>query len=183
MSVVAYVAVFAEQHGVQQRLGQLALVVGHGDQHAQLFANAFGFAEDDFEHCTVHRVVLPVEHGAAHLAGLLAEAVNPALALFVTRWVPAQVVVHNGREQALKVDAFREAVGSDQDSRLVAFELLYRCLAFSGCQFAGHGLDRHVLELGTQKIGKVVRRGDVAAKDHGSEALFQQPTDVVLQLR
>jgi hypothetical protein len=39
-------------------------------------------------------------------AGLLAEAVDAAFALFVARRIPAQVVVHDGGEQALQVDAF-----------------------------------------------------------------------------
>ena len=46
----------------------------------------------------------------------LAEPVDPALALLVPGRVPGQVVVDDGVEVVLQVDALGQAVGRDQDA-------------------------------------------------------------------
>jgi hypothetical protein len=60
--------------------------------------------QDDVEHKAIDRVVLPVEHGAAH-SGLAGQSGPRAFALFVAGGVPGQVVVDDGGEEVLQVDA------------------------------------------------------------------------------
>ncbi len=48
-----------------------------------------------------------VKHGGTDFGRLLAETVHAAFALFVTGGIPREVVVNDGGEEVLKVDAFR----------------------------------------------------------------------------
>ena len=69
---------------------------------------------------------LAVEGDGATTSALLAEAVDAALALLVAGRVPGQVVVDDGVEVVLQVDALGQAVGGDQDpagGRVVASDL------------------------------------------------------------
>ena len=98
-------AAFAlHERSLDEGLVDALLVFRHGHEHAQLFLNGLALAQDDVEHKAIDRVVLAIEHGAAHLGGLLAKAVHAAFALFVAGGVPGQVVVDDGGEQVLQVD-------------------------------------------------------------------------------
>ena len=147
LGFVSHGVVLAQQHGVEQGLGELAFVVGHGHQHAQFFANAFGLAQNHLQHGAIDGVVFAVKHGAAHFLGLLAEAVHAAFALLVAGGVPAQVVMHHGGEQALQVDAFGEAVGGHQDALLCIPQLGHSGFALAGGEFTGDRLDCGLFEL------------------------------------
>ena len=48
--------------------------------------------------------------------GRLAEAVDAAFALLMPGRVPRQVVVDDGVEELLEVDAFGQAIGGDEDA-------------------------------------------------------------------
>ena len=71
-------------------------------------------ADQDVEHDAVDAVVVAVVGDGAHGRGALAEPVDAALALFVAGGVPREVVVDDGGEAVLQVDALGEAVGGDQ---------------------------------------------------------------------
>jgi hypothetical protein len=64
-------------------------------------------------------LLAPYQDGAHHQGGL-AVAVDAALALLVAGGVPREVVVDDGVEVLLEVDAFGEAVGGDEHAALGA---------------------------------------------------------------
>ena len=99
-------------------------------------------ADQHLQHDAVDAVVLAVVGDGAHGVGVLAEAVDAALALFVAGGVPGQVVVDDGGEAVLQVDALGQAVGGDEQPRpVVGGEGVDAGLAFLGGQRAGDGLD------------------------------------------
>ena len=71
-------------------------------------------ADQDIEDDAVDGVVRAVPGDDPHLGLLLPEAVHPALALLVAGGVPGEVVVQDGIEVLLEVDAFGEAVGAHE---------------------------------------------------------------------
>ena len=128
---------------------------------------------------------MPVEHGAAHLGRALTVAVDPAFTLFVAGGVPGQVVVHDGREQVLQVDAFGEAVGGHQHAASAVVGVgqtlahLVNVLAtLFGCQLARDGLDGGLGEVLAQFGRHVVGRGHVTAEHYRGEPVLQQAADV-----
>ena len=114
-------------------------------------------AQQHIEHDAVDRVVGAVEQARLHLRRLLAEAVDAALALFQAVRVPGQVVVQDGGEVFLQVDALAEAVGGDQDARLVARHLLDALLAEVVGVFAGDDLEVELGELLASAPGRAAR--------------------------
>ena len=99
-------------------------------------------ADQHVEHDAVDAVVLAVIGDGAHGLGALAEAIDAAFPLFVASGIPSQVVMQDRSEAVLKVDAFREAVGSDQQpGPLVVSERFDPQFAFLGRQGAGDGID------------------------------------------
>ena len=89
-------------------------------------------AEQDVEHDAVDLVVRAVEGERADDVAWLAEAVDAALALLVAGGVPGQVVVDDGVEVLLQVDALAQAVGGDQHptARSPAASSSMRAIAF-----------------------------------------------------
>ncbi len=104
----------AQQHRGHQRLGQAVVVVRQRHGHAELAADGLGLAQDDVEHRAIHRIVLAIEQHRAHQPRRLAEAVDAPFALFVTRGIPGEVVVHDRVVVLLEVYAFGQAVGGDE---------------------------------------------------------------------
>ena len=93
--------------------------------------------------------------------------------------VPREVVVHDGGEAVLQVDALREAVGGDQQPGAVVLgERVDAGFAFFGGQGSGDGLDPQAGVLGRQRgsevLGEVVGGGDVAAEHDRVVAVGQQ---------
>jgi hypothetical protein len=86
----------------------------HGDRHPEIALDALVLADEHVEDHAVDRVVGAVVGDDPHLGVLLAEAVDPPLALLVARRVPGQVVMQHRVEVLLQVDALRQAVGADQ---------------------------------------------------------------------
>ena len=73
---------------------------------------------------------------------LLAESVDAAFALFVAGGVPRQVVVDDGGEAVLQVDALRQAVGGDQQAgAVVGAEGIDAGFAFLRGERSGDGVD------------------------------------------
>ena len=71
-------------------------------------------ADQDVEDDAVDGVVRAVPGDDPHLGLLLPEAIHPALALLVAGGVPGEVVVQDGIEVLLEVDAFGETVGAHE---------------------------------------------------------------------
>ena len=155
------------------------IILGHGDQHAQLPADGLGLAQNDVEHKAVHRVVFAVQHGAAYFFCLLPEAVNPAFALFVAGGVPGQVIVHDRREQMLQVDAFGQAVGGNQNAGLGLFQAPDALAAFFGCEFTCDRFNAHPGESFFQVRSHIMGCGYVTAEYHRPKTVLQQLPDML----
>ena len=167
-----------QEHGLEQRLRERVALVGHRHRNAELFPDARRLAQDDLEHCAVHRVVA-VEERRAHGPARLAEAVDTTLALLVTRRVPREIVVNDGIELLLQVDAFRQAVGGDKNpGALRRTELRHAPLALLGGHLAGHGVDGGARQARAEVAGHVARRRDEATEDHHVEPVLDQLRDL-----
>ena len=100
----------------------------------------------------------------------LAESVDAALSLLMSGGVPGEVVMQDGGESVLEVDAFGEAVGGDQDARpSVGVRSLTRVSRSSGgrvpvtasTRAAGMGFGEGRGEV----LGEVLGRRDVSAEE------------------
>ena len=69
--------------------------------------------------------------------GRLAEAIDAALALLMPRRIPGQIVVDDRVEELLEVDAFRKAVGGDEDALG-----LFAVLVLAPCRQRDRGVRR-----------------------------------------
>ena len=100
-------------------------------------------ADQDVEDDAVDAVVLAVEGDGADDVAPLAEPVDAAFALLVPGGVPGQVVVDDGVEVLLEVDALGQAVGRDQDvpARLGRSSSAMRSLPLGGRERAGDARD------------------------------------------
>ena len=112
----------------------------------------------------------------------LAESVDAALALFVAGGIPGEVVVHDGGESVLEVDAFGQAVGGDQDAGpVVGGEVVDAGSAFLRRQGAGDGLDPRGRdgfgERSGEVLGEVLGGRDVAAEDDRVVAVGEEIPD------
>ena len=103
-----------EQRAFEQRLGDLLAGARHGDGDAEVALDALVLADQDIEDHAVDRVVRAVVGDDADLGLLLPEAVDAPFALLVAGGVPGQVVVQDGVEVLLEVDALGQAVGADE---------------------------------------------------------------------
>ena len=108
-----------EQHVLGERLDDGVRRAGHRDRDAERTADRAVLAQQHVEHGLVDLVVVAVVGDDPDLGRRLAEAVDPTLALLESGRVPRQVVVDDGRELLLQVDALAEAVGGDEDTVLV----------------------------------------------------------------
>ena len=109
----------AQQQGLPDRFHHGGGVHRDGHGNPGGAADLVVAADEDVEHDAVDAVVFAVVGDGAHGGGALAEPVDPAFALLVAGRIPGQVVVHDGSEPVLEVDAFGEAVGGDQQPRPV----------------------------------------------------------------
>ena len=93
--------------------------------------------------------------------------------------VPGQVVVNDGVEQLLKVDAFGQAVCSDQNT-LNFFLAVGRChfghavAALVGCQNTRHSFDSQFGKSLPQTISDMLGSCQIAAEYHGIHTLLDQ---------
>ena len=117
-------------------------------------------------------------------ARALAEAVDAAFALLVPGGVPGEVVVDDGVEVVLEVDALGQAVGGDQDAAGAVF--LLGCLGEPldaveplgrGERAVDAGDDGLPAELAVQLPGEVLAGGDVAAEDDRVVAVGEELLD------
>ena len=155
-------------------------LVRHGYGDAEFLADTGGLAQDDPEHLAINRIVVAVQERGAHRLARLAEAVHTALALLMARGVPRQVVVNDGVEVILQVDALRQAVGGDQDP--VAFgraDPRYERLALFGGISPVTTADGNSLQVPAQVAGHVVSGRDEATEHHHVEAGLDQLGDVL----
>jgi hypothetical protein len=106
----------------------------------------------------------------------LAVAIHPPLPLLQPVGVPGQVVVDDGCQFFLQVDPFREAVGGHQHPWLVNGHFRNLGLPLLVAHAAGYA---GYLSCGSQVlskvVGKILRRGHIAAPENGVKALFEEP--------
>ena len=124
------------------------------------------YVEDDAVDFVVGAVVGDRPDGGRGLA----ESVDAALSLLMSGGVPGEVVMQNGSESVLQVDAFGEAVGGDQDARpSVGCEVVDTGFAFLGREGACHSLHtRGGMGFGERRgevLGEVLGRRDVSAEE------------------
>jgi hypothetical protein len=130
-------------------------------------ADGLKFSEQDVENDAVHGVVAAVDCDRADDVMRLAEAVDSTLTLFVTRWVPREVVVDDRREVILKIYPFGEAVGGDQhDGAVVRGQLSDACTSQLGWKSTGDRCDARARPEGVRQVlSNVVGGVDEAAED------------------
>ena len=147
---------------------------GLGDRHrdAEVLPDLAVLLDQHLQDLAVDAVVLAVHGDDPDDVALLAVAVDAALALVVARRVPRQVVVDDGVEVVLEVDALGQAVGGDQDparGRVLPGELgqlLDPRQALLGRERAGDGPDHGLAaQLAVELLGEVLGGRDVAAED------------------
>ena len=95
-------------------LDHAVAAVGYRDGDAEWPCGSAVLAQQHVQDDAVDAVVLAVQGDGADDVRALAEPVDPAFALLVAGRVPGQVVVDDGLEVFLQVDAFGQAVGRDQ---------------------------------------------------------------------
>ena len=103
------------EQAFQQGGQHLVALRRHGHADAEVPADRFVLAQQHVQDDAVDAVVLAVEQQCPDGLEGLAESVDPTFSLLVSGRVPGQVVVDDGLECVLQVDAFGEAVGRDQD--------------------------------------------------------------------
>jgi len=109
----------------------------------------------------------------------LAKAVHTTGSLFVASGVPAEVVMDNGVEEVLKVDAFAEAVGADKHVFGCGFEFLDFRFAFRGWSRSSHGHDFGLFGESVAKFGgKIFGSGDEPAENDRTMAFGEELLDV-----
>ena len=109
-----WVAALAQEHGVHQSAGDGAALVRQRNGNAGSLADRVGLAQDDVENRSINGAIRRVEQHGSNDLRRLTEAIHATFPLLMTGRVPGQIVVDDGIEQGLEVDAFREAVGCDQ---------------------------------------------------------------------
>ena len=135
--------------------------------------------QQDVKDQAVDLVVASEQGHRADLLGTLTEPVDATLALFVAGGVPGQVVVDDCLELVLKVDAFRETVGCNEDVvALDSRQFVDPCGSFLGRQGSGDDCNGRVateclLELLANVFGGV----DEPAEDDGLESVGEQLLD------
>ena len=175
---------FAEQRAREQRLGDLLAGARHRDGDPQRAPDALVLADQDVEDDAVDGVVRAVPGDHPHLGLLLPEAIHPALALLVAGGVPGEVVVQDGIEVLLEVDAFGETVGAHEHEPAAPGPRISgqpgdALLALGVRKPAGDRLHPNVLrERGAQVPGDVLRGVDEAAEDDGVEAAPEERPDL-----
>ena len=143
-------------HRVHDRFHDLGAVRWDRDGDAEGLADGLVLADQHVEHDAVDQVVRAVVGEHAYDLLRLAVAVHAALALLVAGGVPGQVVVDDGVEVVLEVDALAQAVGGDQDALVGLAQLGDALLALGGRQQAG---DRGDLDARGQGACAGARRG------------------------
>ena len=83
-------------------------------------------------------VIFAVVGDDADVGTRLAEAINPPFTLFMTGGIPGQVVMDDGVEVALQVDAFTETIGRDEHALRELGDFADSVLTFGRRELAGN---------------------------------------------
>ena len=137
-----------EQDVVDDRLHDLLRLGrdGHGDPQA--LADGAPLAGQHVKDDLVDLVVAAIEQHRSDMPAALAEAVNPAFALFQAVRVPRQVVVDHGVEVVLQVDAFAQTLRGDQHAAIAPDQLGDLLAPLLVTDFTG---DRAYLQTGVMR--------------------------------
>ena len=120
-------------------------------------------------------VVETVVSNNTNLLAWLTVSVNATLTLFMSRWVPTEVVMHHGVKVPLQVDALGKAVRRDEHMLGRFGELIDARLALRWSKLARDSHDRNVFrKFVAQRGGNIFCRRDEAAENDGPEAFLQK---------
>src|SRR5512137_2539878 len=173
-----FASLATQQQTLEHGFDDLLAVHGHRHGDAKGVADGLVLAEQDIKDDAVNLIVRAVIGQDADFLFFigLAEAVHAAVALLVTGRVPRQIVVNDGVELFLEVDAFAQAVGADENAgtTIVAAQSFDSGGSLLGWELAGDASDLHFLEPGAQFRRDVFRCLDEAAKDDRLEAITEQ---------
>src|SRR5262249_30665111 len=109
---------------------------------------------------------------------LLSISVDSALALFVARRVPSEVIVNDGVEMILQVDALAETVSAHEDPFGFLAESHDALLAIVWRKEPGDRLDGHVLERLSEVLRDVLRGRNEPAENDRSVTLGDELPDL-----
>ena len=123
------------------------------DRHGNPKRTADGlvFSEQDPKDDTVHAGILAVIRDHPNFFARLPIAVNAAFPLFMTSGVPRQIVMEDGIEVILQVDAFAEAVGRHQYALRKFGQCADAVLALGWSEFTGNTGDLGATREGPQR--------------------------------
>ena len=120
------------QKPLEDRFDHLLRVHRHGNRNPEGFLDAAVLVDEDVEDDAVDAVVLAVEEGDLDGRLLLPVAIDPPLPLLVPRRIPGEVVVNDGVERLLEVDALGKAIGGHKEPAVMLGELFDPLLALWG---------------------------------------------------
>ena len=156
------------QKPLEDRFDHLLRVHRHGDRNTEGFLDAAVLVDEDVEDDAVDAVVLPIEESNLDGGLLLPVAIDPPFPLLMPRRIPGEVVVNDGVERFLEVDAFGKAIGGHEEPAVVLGELLDPLLALGRRQRAGDAVDLRSLlppESFAESRSDVLGGGNVATED------------------
>jgi hypothetical protein len=152
------------------------------DRHGNSKRTADGlvFSEQDPKDDTVDAGILAVIRDHPNFLARLPIAVNAAFPLFMTSRVPRQIVMKDGIEVILQVDAFAEAVGRHQYTLRKLGQRADAVLALGWSEFTGNTGDLGTARdfaAGTKSGGDVLGGLDEAAKDNRLMTVLEKRGD------
>jgi len=170
----------AQKQALEDGLHHLFGIQGDGHGNAQGVADGAMLAQQHIQNDAVGAVIDPVIGEDAHLRLGLPEAVHTALALLVPGGVPGKVVMHDGVEVILEIDALAEAIGGDEHPAACTSQFLDARLALGRWQIAGHSRHFDVFrQSGTQGVSEVLGGGDETAEDKRLESVLNELPDQI----
>ena len=121
-----------EKQTLQDGVHKSLRINRHRDGDSEGIPDVLLLGSENIQDNAIDTVVGPVVGENADGLFLLAEAVDPSLALLVAGGVPCEVVVDDRIEGVLEVDTLGEAVGCDEKGLLCFGELLDAYLSLLG---------------------------------------------------
>ena len=109
----------AKEHALQNRFDNVLAASGDADRDAEIALDLLVLSEEHIDHDAVNLVVFADVGDCANLGLWLPESVHAAFTLLMARRIPTEVVMDDGVEVILEIDALTQTVSADQDPALV----------------------------------------------------------------
>ena len=137
----------AQQHVVDDGLDDLLRLDRNRHGDAEIAPNLLRLADEHVQDDLIDGIVRAVEQDRLHARLRLTETIDAALALLQPVGIPGQVVVHDGVEVVLQIDALAQAIGGDEDPWIALHQFGNALLPLLIVVFAGNGDDGDLLEV------------------------------------